>query len=48
MVTLVQTSARGGGMKAEQIDKVCVDWLKANYGGELAMEYGSYSLLIPM
>ena len=35
-------------MKAEQIDKVCVDWLKANYGEELAMKYGHYSLLIPM
>jgi|GEM_PF-6839226 len=31
VVTLVQTSTKGGGMKAEQVDKVCVDWLKENY-----------------
>ena len=47
VVTLVQTSAKGGGMKAEQVDKVCIDWLKENYGEELAMEYGYYSLVIP-
>ena len=48
VVTLVRISAKGGGMKAEQIDKVCIDWLEENYGEELAMKYGSYSLPISM
>ena len=35
-------------MTAEQIDKVCIDWLKENYGEELASKYQPYSLVIPM
>lgn len=33
-------------MTGEQIDKVCIDWLKENYGDELASEYRPYSLVI--
>ena len=35
-------------MTAEQIDKVCIDWLKENYGEELAGKYRPYSLVVPM
>jgi len=35
-------------MKGEQIDKVCVDWLKENYGEELASRYRVPSLVIPL
>ena len=48
LTTLVQTPGRGKGMKAEQIDKVCIDWLEENYGEELVANYGPYSLVIPM
>jgi len=34
-------------MTADQIDKVCIDWLKENYGQELARRYRPYSLVIP-
>jgi len=46
--TLVQTVGTGKGMKGEQIDKVCIDWLKENYGDELATKYRPYSLVIPI
>jgi hypothetical protein len=29
------------------IDRLCRDWLRQNYGEEVASEYTSYSLLIP-
>ena len=35
-------------MTVDQIDKVCIDWMKENYGGELAAKYRPYSLVIPM
>jgi len=35
-------------MSDAQIDKLCGDWLKENYGDEIASEYTTYSLLIPM
>ena len=35
-------------MTAEQIDKVCIDWLEENYGEELASKYQPYSLVITM
>ncbi len=35
-------------MTADQIDKVCIDWLEENYGEELATKYRPYSLVIPM
>ena len=47
-VTPVQTPAKDGGMKAEQVDKVCVDWLKENYGEELTIKYRPYSLVVPV
>jgi len=46
--TSVWTVSREKGMTADQIDKVCVDWLKENYGEELATRYRPYSLVIPM
>ena len=48
--TLVQTAGMGKGkaMTREQVDKVCIDWLKENYGEELATEYQPYSLVIPI
>jgi len=46
--TSVWILGRGNGTTAGQIDKVCVDWLKKNYGEEFATQYGPYSLLIPM
>ena len=45
--TLVQTVGKGKGMKGERIDEVCIDWLKENYGEELARKYRPYSLVIP-
>jgi len=35
-------------MSSAQIDKLCVDWLKENYGEESASEYTPDSLVIPM
>ena len=34
----------GGG----QIDKLCRDWLRENYGEAIASEYTTYSLVIPI
>jgi hypothetical protein len=34
-------------MRGDQIDQLCWDWLHHNYGKEFAMEYVSYSLVIP-
>jgi hypothetical protein len=31
-----------------QIDRLCQDWLRENYGEEIASEYTTYSLLFPM
>ena len=33
-------------MKGGKIDKLCVDWLKKNYGDEVASDYRHYSLVI--
>lgn len=33
-------------MKDGQIDKLCLDWLKKNYGDEVASDYRHYSLVI--
>lgn len=33
-------------MKSGQIDRLCSDWLKDNYGDELASDYRHYSLVI--
>ena len=46
--TLAQTVGKGKGMTGEQIDELCIDWLKENYGEELATKYRPYSLVIPM
>jgi hypothetical protein len=35
-------------MNGEQIDKVCRDWLRENYGEDLASEYRAHSLVILM
>jgi hypothetical protein len=35
-------------MLSGQIDKLCTDWLRENYGEEIASKYKSYSLVIPM
>ena len=35
-------------MTSGQIDRLCTDWLRGNYGEEIASEYRSYSLVIPM
>lgn len=45
---LVQTVGKGKDMSGEQIDELCIDWLKENYGEELARKYRPYSLVIPM
>lgn len=34
-------------MKSGQIDQLCIDWLRENYGEELALEYQGCSLVIP-
>jgi len=46
--TLVQTVGKGKAMTREQVDKICIDWLKENNGEELATKYRSYPLVIPM
>jgi hypothetical protein len=33
-------------MKVGQIDKLCLDWLKKNYGDGVASDYRHYSLVI--
>ena len=35
-------------MSGSQIDRLCQDWLRENYGEATASEYTRYSLLIPM
>ena len=35
-------------MTREQIDRICTDWLRENYGGEMASKYRHYSLVITM
>jgi hypothetical protein len=35
-------------MSGSQIDKLCTDWLRENYGQEIASEYSPDSLAIPM
>jgi hypothetical protein len=45
--TSVWTVSKEKDMTPDQIDKVCIDWLKENYGEELATKYRSYSLVIP-
>jgi hypothetical protein len=34
-------------MDSGQIDKLCQDWLRENYGEEIASEYAKYSLMSP-
>jgi hypothetical protein len=46
--TSVWTVRREKDMTLDQIDKVCIDWLKENYGEEVATKYRPYSLVIPM
>ena len=46
--TLVKTVDKGGAMTGGEIDKVCIDWLRENYGEDLVSEYRAYSLVIPM
>ena len=35
-------------MSSSQIDRLCQDWLRENYGVEIASQYTTYSLVIPM
>jgi hypothetical protein len=35
-------------MSDSQIDRLCHDWLREKYGEEIASEYTTYSLVIPM
>ena len=35
-------------MSGSQIDALCQDWLRENYGEAMASEYTTYSLVIPM
>ena len=35
-------------MRGGEVGKLCRDWLSQNYREELASEYKSYSLVIPM
>ena len=39
---------RRGIMSGGQIDRLCREWLRENYGEEIASEYTAYSLVIPM
>jgi len=34
-------------MDSDQIDKLCQDWLRENYGEGIASEYSEYSLMAP-
>ena len=34
-------------MDGSQIDKLCRDWLRENYGQEIASGYSEYSLMAP-
>jgi hypothetical protein len=42
------TAERRGIVSGGQIDTLCQDWLRENYGEEIASEYTTYSLVIPM
>jgi len=35
-------------MSGSQIDRLCHDWLRENYGEAIVSEYTTYSLVIPM
>ena len=35
-------------VSGSQIDRLCHDWLREIYGEEIASEYTTYSLVIPM
>ena len=39
---------RRGIMSGSQIDRLCQDWLRENYGETIESEYTTYSLVIPM
>ncbi len=43
-----QAVAEGGAMTSSQIDRLCRGWLHENYGEEVASEYASHSLLLPV
>ena len=42
------TAERRGIVSGGQIDRLCQDWLRENYGEAIASEYTTYSLMIPM
>jgi hypothetical protein len=42
------TAERRAIVSGGQIDRLCHDWLRENYGEEIASEYTTYSLAIPM
>jgi hypothetical protein len=42
------TAERRCVVSGSQIDRLCQDWLRENYGEEIASEYTIYSLVIPM
>jgi len=42
------TTERRAMVSGSQIDRLCHDWLRENYGEEIASEYTTYSLVIPM
>ena len=42
------TVERRGIVSGGQIDTLCRDWLRENYGDAIASEYTIYSLVIPM
>ena len=35
-------------MSGIQIDRLCLDWLRENYGEAIVSEYTSYSLMVPV
>jgi len=39
---------RRGIVSGGQIDRLCQDWLRENYGEAIASQYTTYSLVIPM
>ena len=42
------TIERRGTVNGSQIDRLCQDWLRKNYGEAIASEFTIYSLVIPM
>ena len=42
------TTERRAIVSGSQIDGLCHDWLRENYGEAIASEYTTYSLVIPM